>query len=112
MAINYSVNGTPITTVSQCIWQPVRTDEEYDGKFSVSEWYTHIWSVAQMTMDDFEFLDSLKGKSLLELVSSDVIVLNTQKTYTDAILSTVSGGHIGLSTNNARIEFLVKNSGI
>ena len=112
MAISYSVNGTPITTVSQCSWQPITNQGEYDGRYNVSSWYTHTWTIDQMKMADFQFLDSLKGETLIQLVSSDLTALNTQKTYDDAILSSVSGVHIGLSITNARIEFLVKYNAI
>ena len=57
-------------------------------------------------MLDYEFLDSLKGTTLLELVSTDKDAPSNEKTYTSARLLNISGRHVGLNMESVRVEFL------
>lgn len=112
MAITYSVNNRLIPTVPIARWPKNPNSEQYTGVKGYSPWYSHVWIVSRMRMDDYEFLESLRGSQLINITTSDIANPNVEKTYADARMVDISGNHIGLTMDNVMVQFLVRESDV
>lgn len=107
MAIDYQVNSNEISAVPVAQWNSITSSDLTDGSYNISDWYDHIWIIAKMPMVDYEFLDSLVGKSLVEIITTQQNDPNTEATYTSAVLQSIEGRHIGLNMHNVRVQFKI-----
>ncbi len=108
MAISYTLNSQPITTVSECQWEAIPNTDVYNNIEGYSPWYRHIWTIQKMRMIDFEFIDGLKEVAIISMDTANQSDPNTVASYDSVRLSSVSGEHIGISMERVRVEFLVK----
>lgn len=108
MAIIYTVNGRIIPTVPVCQWRPIQNSELYTNTLEYSPWQNHIWIIDLMNMEDYEYLDNLRGTPLINIDTTDIDDPNTVKSYSDARMVGIRGTHIGLNMTNVRVEYLIR----
>lgn len=107
MAVTYKVNTTTITAGIQAEWQPIQTETRGGGKPAYSDWQRHIWRMSELDHATYDTLKALRGTALTSVDTTEHDALNTQETYSDVRLMTVSGRQQGIRVLNVQVEFLI-----
>lgn len=102
----FAVNGTTCHGVS-ANWERVVRRQNADGTAEYQPYARHTWEIGQMSMVAFEALQSLIGRRLVSLATTDIDDRNSAATYTSAEMGLVSAEHTGRRATGVRVEFRV-----
>lgn len=107
--INYQINSReffgPLAN-----WQAIEAGRRDDNSplFNSAFWFHHTWSFGSLSVDDYQFLIDLLGRTFTTLDTNERLDRSISKQYTIGFIESVNGQQANLRVTGVEIIFLVQ----